>query len=160
MYVIFPSENETGTLSNLAADFETARYYTIASIIEGTLADTKIKMGYPALPEARNWGGILARLKVDVVVAGKISQETASSVSSAGIRLIRGAKGLVGDLIDWIADVGLDEFEEKVASLSKQPAPSTKAEPGQKMEPIINKAAAQPVPVTEGTKPPAQGKSG
>ncbi len=140
MFIIFPSDNETGTLSNLASDFETARYYTIASIIEDTLADTKIKQGFPSPPPEGEWGRLLGKLKIEVVVARGIKQGTVASMQSSGIRVIRGAKGLVGDMIDWIADAGIDEFEEKVTSLAKQP-PSQDASKGEKkLDPVVRKA--------------------
>ena len=156
MFVILPSDNETGTLSQLASDFEKARYYTIASIIEGTLADTKIKQGYASPPQEGGWGAVLLRLKIDVVVALKISPAAEASVKSAGIRVIKGAKGLVGDMIDWIADVGVDEFEAKVAALNRPPPAKQQAKPvpqpaapSEKVEPLVSKDA-QHAPAPQG----------
>ena len=154
MLVIFPSANETGTLSNLAADFETAGYYTIASMIEETLADTKIKHGYPAPPPEDSWGRLLRKQKIDVVVAGSIHASSAESIRASGIRIVSGARGLVGDLIDWIADVGIDEFEEKVTLLTKKPAQPAKPAPAQaaakQVDPVVTKAPA-------GQQPPSSG---
>ncbi len=154
MFVIFPSENETGTLSNLAADFETAGYYTIASIIEETLADTKIKHGYQAPPPEDSWGRLLRKQKIDVVVAGRIHAASAESIRASGIRLVSGARGLVGDLIDWIADTGIDEFEEKVTLLTKKSAQAAQPAPAQagtgKMDPVVTKAPAQQQPPSSG----------
>lgn len=144
MYVIFPSDSDTGTLSTIATDFESARYYTIAIIIEGTLADTKIKQGFPSPPQEGTWGAALRRLGVEVAVANSIKPETVSSIRASGIRVISGAKALVGDLIDWIADIGLDEFEEKIEMLNKpapakEPPKKSPPPPQQKVEPVVTK---------------------
>jgi predicted Fe-Mo cluster-binding NifX family protein len=114
MLVLFPSEDDTGTLSNVAKDFETARYYTIANIIEGTLADTKIKAGYASPPPPSFWGPALSRMKIQAVVVNNISPDVEGSIKSSGIKVVKGVTGLVGDAIDWIADVGIDEVEEMI----------------------------------------------
>lgn len=153
MFVIFPSDNEMGTLSTLASDFETARYYTVASIISDTLADTKIKQGFPSPPPGGEWGPLLKRLKIDLVVASAMQDGTAASIASAGIRVVKGAKGLVGDLVDWIADVGVDEFAEKVELLNKPPPEAQEAgkAPQQKVEPVVKKDGGGETPVAKST---------
>ena len=97
---------------------------------------------------------MLRKQKIDVVVANRIQAASAESIRAAGIRLVSGARGLVGDLIDWITDAGIDEFEEKVTLLTKksaqaaQPAP---ARPGTgKMDPVVTKAPAQQQPPSSG----------
>ncbi len=142
-----------GTLSNLASDFETAKYYTVASIISGTLADTKIKQGFPTPPRDEEWGRLLRRLRIDLAVAAAMQDGTAASIASAGIRVVKGAKGLVGDLVDWIADVGVDEFAGKVDLLNRPP-PQAKdggSAPQQKVEPVVQKKGGGGATVAENT---------
>lgn len=155
MLVIFPSDSETGTLSTLAPDFEHARYYTIANIIEGTLADTKIKQGFASPPVENTWGSILARMKVEVVVAQNIQPGTILSLEAAGLRVIKGARGLVGDFTDWIADMGVDEVEEKIAALSKPPPAKQAAAPaqtGKSLDPVISKPSTGESPAGQQKK--------
>lgn len=143
-------------MSTIAADFETARYFTIANIIEGTLADTKIKQGFASPPPEGTWGTALRKLGVDVAVANGIQPGTAASIRSSGIRVISGAKALVGDLIDWIADIGLDEFEEKVEMLNKPPPskepPKQSPPQQQKVEPVVTKTEGNPDNQAQGQK--------
>lgn len=141
MLIIIPSDSETGTLSTIAKQFEEAKYYTIASIIEGTLADTKIRKGYSTAPSAQSISDALRRMKIAAAVADRMNDETEKALLLAGIKVIKGVTGLVGDVVDWIADAGLEEFEEMMkAKLSK---------------PIVNVAA--PAKNTEGGKTAGQG---
>jgi predicted Fe-Mo cluster-binding NifX family protein len=156
MFVIFPSDNETGTLSPIAAEFETAAYYTIDVIIEDTLADTKIKTGFTEAPAAGNWGSILRKLKIEVVVANRILPGTLASIQDSGIRVIQGARGLVGDLIDWIAEGGVDEFAEKVRSLNPAAAGGNAGNKEESVDPLVNRAAA-PQTTPAGAQNPSQG---
>ncbi|MBX8632386.1 MAG: hypothetical protein KIY12_02130 [Thermoplasmata archaeon] len=158
MKILLPSDSETGSLSYVSKEFETSRYYTVAEIIDGTVASTQVRQGFPSPPPAERLASIVRNLKIDAVVLDSASPDTIGSLRSSGIRVITGAKGLVGMLIDWIANLGIDGFEIKIALLNRPaPAPAKPAAPAAPPAP----AAAQPgaKPSAPGTPVPQKSKS-
>jgi len=138
MLILFPSQTDTGTLSPIFRSFETSPYYTIAEIIDGTLATTYIKKGFASPPPEGRWPEILRKQRVVCVVADEITDRVAAMISGAGIRVIPGVRGLIGDVTDWIADEGLEEFERRVTA--EREAASRK----------LQAAKAPPVTVAQG----------
>jgi predicted Fe-Mo cluster-binding NifX family protein len=122
MKILLPSESETGLMSNISAEFEKSKYYTVAEIIDGTVAGTLVKAGFPSPPPPEKWISIARKLNVDAVVANSISEETARVLRSGGIRVVAGARGLTGMFVDWIANLGIDDFELKVREMNAPPA--------------------------------------
>ncbi|MBX8634847.1 MAG: hypothetical protein KIS30_01980 [Thermoplasmata archaeon] len=144
MKLLLPSDNDNGTISSVPKVFETSRFYTIAEIIDDTVSFTQIRKGFATPPTPQKWVDIIRKLNVDAVVADSIYPETASALRSANVRLIVGARGLIGMLIDWVANLGLDDFESKLNLLNKPPVPPSTPKPA--AAPTQVKTTAEPQP--------------
>ncbi|MBX8634435.1 MAG: hypothetical protein M1351_07485 [Candidatus Thermoplasmatota archaeon] len=161
MNVLLPSESETGLISNISREFEKSRYYTVAEIIDGTVAGTLVRTGFPSPPQPEKWISIARKLKVDVVVANSISEDTAAALRSAGIRVVPGAKGLTGMFVDWIANLGVDDFELKIREMNAPPPVAPKPQQKAVAPPVQTPADKAPsdrkdaVPSGTGQSPPS-----
>ncbi len=127
MRLLLPSDNDNGTISSVSKVFESSRFFMVAEIVGDTVSFTQIRKGFPSPPSSQKWAEVIRKLDVDAVVADGISPETASALKSAGVRLITGARGLTGMLIDWAANLGLDDFESKLNALNRPQAPAVQA---------------------------------
>ncbi len=134
MRILLPSDNDNGMVSAMSEVFETSKFYTIAEIVGDTVSFTQIRKGFQSPPPAEKWVEVIGKLNVDAVVSDVISPETASALKSANVRLITGARGLTGMLIDWAANLGLDDFEAKINAMNKPPAPSLQVKPAAVMQ--------------------------
>lgn len=151
MRLLLPSDNDNGTMSSVSKAFETSRFFTIAEIADDTVSFTQVRKGFESPPTAQKWVDVIRKLKVDAVVVDSISAGTAAALGSAHIRLITGARGLTGMLLDWAANLGLDDFESKINALNAPPVPPPESKPSA-AQPVQAQSAKQQAPVAPKTQ--------